>query len=115
MLHYQYRDVDIVWDQGMLVLTYWAVVKGAPHKKAAMDFLNFYCSPEYQALYVNYCGYSLPNPDLLKFLAPNVQETIAIYPENLKKQIDMDSTRVSARVAEHLDEINEKHSSWLTE
>jgi hypothetical protein len=78
-----------------------------------MEFLNFYCSPEYQALYVNYCGYCTDNQKLLQFIAPNVQKTLAIYPDNLRKQINIDTTKIVSWISAHQAEINERWNAWI--
>jgi putative spermidine/putrescine transport system substrate-binding protein len=105
--------IDFGWDQGMFLLCYWNVVKGAPHKEAAMRFLNFICRPEQQAVFTNYIGYSSANPKSVRYLHPSVHKDQAVYPENFKKQIDILTDKTAAWMAEHNDEINERWNAWL--
>jgi putative spermidine/putrescine transport system substrate-binding protein len=105
--------INLTWNQGIFFICYWNVVKGAPHKKAAMQFLNFICRPELQAIWTNYIWYSSANRKSLKFLPPYVQKDQAVYPDNLKKLIRVPNDKTVAWLAAHMDEMNEKFNSWL--
>ena len=105
--------IDLIWDQGLFYICYWNVVKGAPHKKAAMQFLNFICRPELQAIFTNYIWYSSANAKSVKFLHPSVQKEQAIYPDNLKKLIQVPDEKTGPWLTEHMDEMNEKFDTWL--
>lgn len=105
--------IELVWDQGLFYICYWNVVKGAPHKKAAMQFLNFICRPELQAIFTNYIWYSSANEKSVRFLHPSVQKEQAIYPDNLKKMIRSPDDKTGPWLAEHMDEMNEKFDTWL--
>ncbi len=77
--------IKLAWDKGLFYICYWNVIKGAPNKEAAMQFLNFINRPEQQAIFTNYISYSSANPKSVKFLHPTVHEQQAVHPDNLKK------------------------------
>jgi len=105
--------IDLIWDQGLFSVCYWNVVKGAPNKKAAMQFLNFINRPELQAIFTNYIWYSSANVKSVKFLHPSIQKDQAIYPENRKKLIQFPSEKTGKWLAEHMDEMAEKFNNWI--
>lgn len=58
----------------------WAILKDAPHPKAALAFLNYLLEPEVQGWETNYTHYASPVPDADKFIEPDVRNNPAVYP-----------------------------------
>ncbi len=58
----------------------WAVLKDAPHPKAALAFINYLLEPEVQAWETNYTHYASPVPGADKFIEPDVRNNPAVYP-----------------------------------
>lgn len=106
--------IDIVWNQGMFTLVYWNIVKGCPNKKAAIQFLNFVCRPEQQAIYTNWMGGACTNPKSVRYLPPAAQKDHPLYPDNFKNQINIQNDTTVVWIAEHQEEINEKWNAWLS-
>jgi spermidine/putrescine-binding protein len=107
--------INIVWEKGLFYHAYLAVVKGAPHRKAAMEFINFCCQPKPQSIYTKIVKYSGSNPKLLKFLDRGEQKNQAIHPDNFDKLIQYPSDENAEWVTAHKDEINEKWNTWLSQ
>jgi len=105
--------INLIWDQGLFYICYWNVVKGAPHKKAAMQFLNFINRPELQAIFTNYIWYSSANVKSVNFLHPSIQKDQAIYPENRKKLVKFPNEKTGKWLADHQDEMAEKFNNWI--
>jgi putative spermidine/putrescine transport system substrate-binding protein len=104
----------IIWNQGLPAITYWNVVKGCPNKKAAMQFLNFICRPEQQAIYTNWMGAACTNSKSIRYLPPDSQEYSPLHPDNLKNQINLYTDTSTSWIVDHLDEMNEKWNEWLS-
>lgn len=102
------------WDKGIFLLTYWNVVKGAPHKDAAMQFLNFVCRPELQAIWTKHLGYSTPNPKSVNYLSATAQKDQAVYPDNFKQEIEILTDKTIPWLGEHNSEITERWNAWLS-
>jgi putative spermidine/putrescine transport system substrate-binding protein len=105
---------DIIWDRAIYYLNFWSVVKGAPHREAAMQFLNFVCRPELQAIYTNYFGSALCNLKSLDYLHPKMLADLPTYPENFEKVIPILTEKNLAWLKDHYDEMNENWNEWLS-
>lgn len=58
----------------------WAILKDAPHPKAAHAFLNFLMDPEIQGIETNYTHYASGSPNADKFIQADVRSNPAVYP-----------------------------------
>jgi putative spermidine/putrescine transport system substrate-binding protein len=81
--------VGIEWNEGVLMLSSWVIPKGAPHKKTALEFLNFSLNPKLQACYANTVGYPGLSKEAFKYIDPKISPNLPTYPENYKKQVLM--------------------------
>jgi spermidine/putrescine-binding protein len=104
--------IGIEWNQGTYTFSFFCPVKGAPHKNEAMQFLNFICRAENQAIFTKMYPNSPTNPKALDFLPPTMIKDQVIYPDNLKKSIDV-YKYVMPWTIDHWDEIVEKYNTWL--
>ena len=110
------KPFDIVWDGQIYDLDLWAVLKGAPNKDLAMEFLAFSTETEQlaaQASYISYgparkssaslVGSYHSNPDLA--MGPEMPTA----PENFKTALQNDFEFW----ADNQDELNERFNAWL--
>jgi putative spermidine/putrescine transport system substrate-binding protein len=110
------KPFEIVWDSQIFDLDLWAILKGAPNKDLAMDFLAFSTATEQLAAQASYISYgparksSAPlvgsyhtNPDLA--MGPQMPTA----PENFKTAIQNDFEFW----ADNQDELNERFNAWL--
>ncbi len=110
------KPFEIVWDSQIFDLDLWAVLKGAPNKDLAMDFLAFSTATEQLAAQASYISYgparksSAPlvgsyhtNPDL------EMGPQMPTAPENFKTAIQNDFEFW----ADNQDELNERFNAWL--
>ncbi|MBW2059299.1 MAG: ABC transporter substrate-binding protein [Deltaproteobacteria bacterium] len=101
--------VAISWEQALFVQSAWAVVKNAPHKKEAMEFINFAGRAKNQAVMAEHIYYGPTNPEALKYIPEKVARWMPSYPENFKKSIEL-----SGRYWEkNRDRLTEKFEAWL--
>jgi len=73
------------WDASVLVVEYWAVMKGAPHPSEAMKFIGFAVQPEPQAELTRQISYGPTNVDALNLLAPGVAKNLPSNPDNARR------------------------------
>jgi putative spermidine/putrescine transport system substrate-binding protein len=104
--------IAIEWNQGMYTFAFWCIVKGAPHKNETLQFLNFSCRPENQAIFTQMYPNSPTHPKALEYLPAEMIKDQVIFPENLKKSIDV-YKYVMPWTIDHWDEIVEKYNTWL--
>lgn len=110
------KPFTIVWDSQIYDLDMWAIIKGAPNKELAMDFLAFSTATEQLAAQASYISYgparksSAPlvgsyhtKPDLA--MGPQMPTA----PENFKTAIQNDFEFW----ADNQDELNERFNAWL--
>ena len=107
--------LSIEWNQGLAYICYWAVVKGAPHKTTAMEFLNFACRPELQATFTKIVKYTGVNRKLLDYLDPSEAKDQCIHPDNWNRLLQFPSAKDASWVTSHSDEITERWNSWLSQ
>ena len=79
-----------------------------------MEFLNFTCRPEQQAIYTNYFGSAMFNVKSLDYLHPKYLKRLPTYPENLKKLVKIFTDQSMPWIIEHSDEMNEKWNEWVS-
>lgn len=95
------------WDAAVSAIEYWAVVKGAPHAKDAMKFINFAVQPKPEAELSRLLPYGPTNVDALKLLAPAVAKDLPSYPDNAKLGAVIDAEWWQ----ENYDSVNDR---WMT-
>ena len=112
------RSLVIVWDAQVLEIGQWAIVKGAPNRELALDFIAFASKSEnmaVQASWISYAparrtasemiGFHHSNPEL------DMRPHMPTWPGNLKTVIWQDVEFW----ADYLDELNERFNAWLVE
>jgi len=108
-LQQQGHPVELVWHGATVTTTMWGVVKGAPNRKAAWEFLQFAVQAKPQADFANRLYYGPTNPEAFKFVSPEVARQLPTYSENIKVTIRPDT----AWEAEHTAKIQERFTQWL--
>ena len=89
----------------------WAILKDAPHPKAARAFLDFYLGhPEHNAAFTREMGYSTPNQAGQALLTPAQKAGLVASPETFKKIIQMDPDWIAKHRATAL----ERWNRWVS-
>ena len=108
-LQQQGHPVELVWHGATITTTMWGIVKGAPNRKAAWEFLQFAVQAKPQADFANRLYYGPTNPEAFKFVSPEVARQLPTYSENAKVTIRPDTVWE----AEHTAPIQERFTQWL--
>lgn len=101
--------VDYHFNQAIFVNDAWAVPKGAPHKKDAMELVAFALSPEAQAAYSAAIPYGPVNTDALALLDAKIKAVLPSSEENFKKGILLNLEFW----ADHGAAVSERFDKWL--
>jgi len=101
--------VAINWNQAIFVQSAWFVIKNAPHKKEAMEFINFTNRAKNQAMVASEIFYGPTNLDALNYIDPRAARLMPSYPENFKKCIEINSHYWET----NKDRLTEKFEAWL--
>ncbi len=109
MLEKKKVPVKLIWNQGLYDFDNWAVVKNAPHKKTAMEFINFSSQPKAQAEFAKRMYYGPINNKSFDLLPEDVAKDLNTYPANRKLQ----SIPNHKWVGEHLKEFMERWEKWV--
>lgn len=101
--------VDYHFNQAIFVNDAWAVPKGAPNQKEAMELIAFCLSPEIQAAYSKVIPYGPVNTEALKLLDEKTQQALPSSDENFKKGRLLDL----AYWADNGAKVVERFNEWL--
>jgi putative spermidine/putrescine transport system substrate-binding protein len=101
--------VAIAWEQTLFVQSAWFVIKNAPHKKEAMEFINFASNPKYQAVMAEHIYYGPTNPKALDYIDDKVAKWMPSYPENFAKSMELNG----AYWKDNRDRLTERFEAWL--
>jgi len=82
--------MKIVWNGAVAEVGYFMIVKGAPHRDAAIKFLNWMVSPAAQAEFHKYVSYGPVTPKAWDAIPKEEWSRLPSSPENLEKSIFLD-------------------------
>lgn len=101
--------VEIVWNGAEHVPGFYYMAKGAPHKEAAMQLLNFACRPEIQAAFAAATYYAPTNPDAIGLMSEEDQKFMSTKPEYLEVGFTPDADWLGENIAD----IEKQFITWL--
>lgn len=79
--------LELSWDQSLLQLDYWLVMKGSPNKENAAKFLAYISQAKPQADFAEAISYGPINNDAYKLLPKEMVGILPGSPELVKKQV----------------------------
>jgi putative spermidine/putrescine transport system substrate-binding protein len=102
------KNLKVVWTGSVYDVDSWAVPKGSPKLKEAMDFIKHASQPENQAVYSNKIAYGPTNLKAIQKVDPKSAANLPTWPANLKNALALD---VNFWV-EHGEELEERFNAW---
>jgi putative spermidine/putrescine transport system substrate-binding protein len=84
--------IAMAWDQSVAQVGYFMMVKGAPHRDAALKFLNFIETPDAQSRFSNYVAYGPVTPDAMTLIDAARAARLPTTPERIKGALFEDIT-----------------------
>ena len=103
------KPFEIMWGPQVFDLDTYSVVKGAPNKAAALEFLKFCTSAEALADTTNYISYGPLRKSSAQFVNPKVLPHLPTAPDNFKTALKYDIDFW----ADNLDELTDRFNTWL--
>ena len=104
--------VDFTWNQGLKDAVSWSILKGAPHPKAAMAFLNFFMDrPEAHLAFSRIVNYATANRLALNLMPAEERQTKITFEANTKTILDIDAQ--AQWIAANRDRMLERWNAWI--
>jgi putative spermidine/putrescine transport system substrate-binding protein len=104
------KNYRIVWEAGFLYGTdMWAVVKGAPHEKEALELIKWFSIPENQAGFSKLYAYGTGRVEAADFVPDDWKKHLPTSPEHAKHGAVYDT----AFWVENKEALEERFKAWL--
>jgi putative spermidine/putrescine transport system substrate-binding protein len=101
--------IELVWNGAMITTTMWGVVKGAPNRNLAWEFIQFAVQPKPQADFANKLYYGPSNPKAFALISDAVAHQLPTFSENQKVAVKQDAQWEG----EHTAAMQERFVQWL--
>ena len=96
------------WNDQVIVLDYWTILKGTKKKDAAMKFIAFASDPKRQAAFAEWTYYGPANKKAIQFINKEKAMQMPTYPDNLLKGVVTDADWY----AEHEENVERLWEAW---
>lgn len=103
------QPLEFSYEQGILDAESWVVPKGAPNKATAMEFIQYASQAKPQADLLNEIPYGPSNKKAFEYMDPEYAKSLPTYPENLEKQIMLNTDWWHENFAK----VNDQFQAWL--
>ena len=104
-----------IWDGQVWQYDLWAIPKGAPHEKQAMEFLKFATSTKPLAESASWISYGPARASAIPLIGKHWKTSVDMKP-HMPTAPDNFKTAVQQDIqfwADHQDELNERFAAWL--
>ncbi|MEQ9862456.1 ABC transporter substrate-binding protein [Pectobacterium cacticida] len=83
--------IKMSWDDSVAQVGYFALVKGANNRDAALKLLNYIISPQHQAEFSKYIAYGPTTSEAMQYIDSARQQRLPSTPERLQHTLFMDA------------------------
>ena len=90
--------VELVWNGAVRSTSTWCVLKGAPNRKLAWEFIEFASQAKPQAEFNTRLFYGPIHPDAYELIPREIAVQLPTYPENLAISIKEDDQWEADRI-----------------
>jgi putative spermidine/putrescine transport system substrate-binding protein len=108
-LRQQGVPVEVVWNGAVRSSSTWCVLKGAPNRKLAWEFIAFCMAAKPQAEFNTRLFYGPTNPDAYALIPKDIAVQLPTYPANLAVSVKEDDVWEAGRIAA----IEERFTQWV--
>jgi putative spermidine/putrescine transport system substrate-binding protein len=108
-LRQQGVPVELVWNGAVRSTSTWCVLKGAPNRRLAWEFIAFASQPRPQAEFNTRLYYGPIHPDAYAFIPREIAVQLPTHPDNLAVSVKEDDVWEAERIAQ----IEERFTAWL--
>ena len=102
--------VEVVWNGAVRSTSTWGVLKGAPNRKLAWEFIQFTTQAKPQAEFNTRLYYGPINPGAYQFIPREIAAQLPTYAENMAVSVKEDDEWEADRIAQ----IEERFTRWLS-
>jgi putative spermidine/putrescine transport system substrate-binding protein len=103
--------VAVEWNDQIIVLDYWTVLKGSKKKDAAMKFIAFASDAKRQAAFAEWTNYGPANKKAYDHISPKKAVMMPTYPENFAKGLVINAEWY----ADNEEEVERRWEAWKME
>ena len=101
--------VELVWNGAVRSTSTWCVLKGAPNRKLAWEFIQFATQPKPQAEFNRRLYYGPTNPAAFEFIPHDIAVVLPTYRDNLAVSIREDDEWEADRIVA----LEQRFMQWL--
>lgn len=101
--------VELIWNGAVRSTSTWCVLKGAPNRKLAWEFIQFSAQAKPQAEFNRRLYYGPTNPAAFEFIPHDIAVVLPTYSENLAVSIREDDEWEADRIVA----LEERFTQWL--
>ena len=101
--------VELVWNGAVRSTSTWCVLKGAPNRKLAWEFINFASQAKPQAEFNSRLYYGPIHPGAYQLIPPQIAVQLPTYAKNLSVSVKEDEEWEADRISQ----IEERFAQWL--
>jgi putative spermidine/putrescine transport system substrate-binding protein len=101
--------VELVWNGAVRSTSTWCVLKGAPNRKLAWEFINFASQAKPQAEFNTRLYYGPIHPGAYELIPHHIAVQLPTYSDNLAVSVKEDEEWEADRIAQ----IEERFTQWL--
>jgi putative spermidine/putrescine transport system substrate-binding protein len=101
--------VELIWNGAVRSTSTWCVLKGAPNRKLAWEFIQFATQPKPQAEFNRRLYYGPTNPAAFEFIPHDIAVVLPTYSENLAVSIREDDEWEADRIVA----LEQRFMQWL--
>jgi len=105
------QPFEIIWDGQTYNYELWTIVKGSPHKEAAMDFIEYASKPARQAAQANAIAYGPARNSAMSLVDESMRSKLPTAEENLQNALRIDHEWW----ADNQDRLNDRFSAFVQE
>jgi putative spermidine/putrescine transport system substrate-binding protein len=102
------RNFNTVWKGSIYAVDSWAILKGSPHKDAAMQLIAFATSGEVQKDYPPLSGSSATNKAAIAAVDPEVAPLLPTWPANMENAQPVDAEFWT----DNSDQLTQRFNAW---
>jgi putative spermidine/putrescine transport system substrate-binding protein len=102
------RNFKIVWPGSIYAVDSWVMLRGTPHKDAALKFIAFASQPEHQSKLPEAIAYGVTHIGAVEEIDPDLLRDLPTSPDNLKGAIEIDTEFW----VENVEPLTERFTAW---
>ncbi len=103
-------NFKVAWDQGIVHIDYWAIVKGTKRPDLAMKYMDFVSRADRQAAFASEGTQGVPNTDAGPLISKEAYPLLPTHPDNFKLALVSNAQFW----LEHYDTLNQRFLTWLS-